>query len=203
MSLYGPGSALRSLAAEEEPNPSPDSSGTDDNGRMRWLMVNFHAMVWRMVRNLGVSNADVDDAVQQVFIVAFNKLTRIREGRERAFLASVAVRIASRSRRSCERRREAADSDLPEQLATTRSPIEELDRVEARRVFEVLLDRMPPELRLVFVMYEVEELTLIEIATALELPLGTVATRVRRARQVFAARAQRFSGDTRLDGGRR
>lgn len=203
MSLHRPGSAVRCLAADEEPEQNAYSSGTDDNERMRLLMVNFHSMVWRMVRNLGVSGADVDDAVQQVFIVAFNKLKRIREGRERAFLAGVAVRIASRSRRSCERRRESADAELPDQLSTSRSPVEELHRADARRIFEQLLDRMPPELRLVFVMYEVEELTLIEIAAALELPLGTVATRVRRARQLFVTRAQRLNVDTRLDGGRR
>ncbi len=202
MSVHMPGNALRSAPLEEERGSIPCPLWACDNGRLRALMSTYHSMVWRTVRNLGVSEGDVDDAVQQVFIIAANKLENISAGRERSFLVGVAVRIASRSRRSRERRREVVDVEPPEQPATGACPVEELDRIEARRLLEHLLDTLLPELRLVFVMYEIEELTLAEIAAALELPPGTVASRVRRARQVFVTRARRLQGFGRLVGGR-
>jgi len=198
MSAHTPGSALRQLAPEDDGAISAaTSAGDTDSRRLRALMANYHSMVWRTVRNFGVAEADVDDAVQQVFIVAANKLGLIKDGCERSFLAAVAVRVASRARRTRNRRREEVDVEAPDHPDTCLGPVEELDRVEARRVFMTLLDAMSPDLRSAFVMYEVEELTLAEIATALELPLGTVASRVRRARQVFVTRARK------LDGGRR
>jgi RNA polymerase sigma-70 factor (ECF subfamily) len=203
MSLHTPGNALQKASLEEEQASSSSFASARDSGRLRGLIATYHSMVWRTVRNLGVLDGDIDDAVQQVFIIASNKLESIDEGRERSFLAGVAVRIASRSRRTRERRREAVDVEPPEQPASWACPVEELDRIEARRLFEDLLDTMSPELRLVFVMYEVEELTLAEIAVALELAPGTVASRVRRARQLFVARARRLQGKRMRDGGRR
>ncbi len=203
MSVHTPGNALRNAPVEDECASITGCSVARGDERMRVFMSTYHTMVWRTVRNLGVSNADLDDAVQQVFIIASSKLHLISDGCERSFLAGVAVRIASRSRRSRERRREAIEIDPADQPATCASPVEELDRVEARRIFERLLDLMPPDLQLAFVMYEVEELTLAEIAAALALPLGTVASRVRRARELFVTRARRLDGCTSVDGGRR
>lgn len=196
MSVYTHQSAVQTLPTEEVFPPLQSAMARDDD-RLRALMSSYHSMVWRTVQNLGVSAADVEDAVQQVFIIAANKLRLIELGRERSFLAGVSVRVASRFRRTRDRRREAFDADAPDRPSMDRGPGEELDRVEARRLFERLLDSMPDDLRLAFVMYEIEELTLVEISTALEIPLGTAASRVRRARQLFTAKARR------LDGGRR
>lgn len=187
-------SALHAVLPEQG---SVAASLVEDNERLRVLMANFHPMVWRIVRNFGVSDADVDDAVQQVFIVTSNKLRLIETGSERSFLAGVAVRVASRFRRSRQRRREALDVEVPDQPSSEGGPVEALDRAEARRLLERLLDTMPTDLRLAFVMYEIEELTLIEISVALEIPLGTAASRVRRARELFVIRARRFSGGRR------
>jgi RNA polymerase sigma-70 factor, ECF subfamily len=206
MSLPTPGSAVRRLAPAEAATcvtpASGDSLPQSGEQRLRSLMSAHHPMVWRTLRNLGVSPADLDDAVQQVFIVASQKLEAICVGCERSFLAGVAVRIASRARRTRERRREVDEIDPANHPATAGGPAEELDRAEARHLFEMLLDSMPADLRLALVMYEVEELTLAEIASALDAPLGTVASRVRRARELFVTKARRIAGRGKLDGGR-
>jgi len=130
-------------------------------------LVNEHLdFVWRSLRRFGVREADVDDATQRVFLIANDKLAKIEPGRERSFLIGIAARVASHARRTYQRR------DLAEQrLSTTPHPAnpdpEELtQRLEAREVLDRVLDAMPAELRAVFVLFELEELSVDEIALA-------------------------------------
>ncbi len=141
--------------------------------------------VWRALRRFGVPEAEVDDATQQVFLLANDKLPVIRAGSERSFLLAVATRIASHARRA-NQRREAAQQRLSEhQLETAPSPEHLVARVEARDLLDRVLDEMPAEVRTVFVLFELEDLTVDEVARLLKLPRGTVATRLRRARGLF------------------
>jgi RNA polymerase sigma-70 factor (ECF subfamily) len=81
-------------------------------------------------------------------------------------------------------------SDLvatPEQLA---------DQRMARKLLDRLLDEMDPQIRSVFVLYELEEMTMGEIANLLEIPGGTVASRLRRARTEFKSLVRRLQGQT-------
>ncbi|HTQ04061.1 MAG TPA: sigma-70 family RNA polymerase sigma factor [Polyangiaceae bacterium] len=157
---------------------------------LRQLVAEHLDFVWRSLRRFGVPQADVDDATQQVFLIANDKLSRIHPGSERSFLVGVATRVASHVRRSYHRR-EAAEQRLsvnphdatpdPEQLA---------QRLEARALLDKVLDGMPEELRAVFVLFELEELSIDQTASLLILPRGTVATRLRRAREVFHEQAK-------------
>jgi RNA polymerase sigma-70 factor (ECF subfamily) len=148
--------------------------------------------VWRTVRRLGVPASEADDASQQIFVIAHQKLAEIRMGSERAFLIAVATRVASRMRRTIQRREMAQ-----QQLADTPDlhspfPAQGVSRVEARDLLDRVLDTMPPEIRLVFVLFELEDLSVDNIAETLELPRGTVATRLRRARMLFAEASERI-----------
>jgi RNA polymerase sigma-70 factor (ECF subfamily) len=67
-----------------------------------------------------------------------------------------------------------------------------IDHARARAALEAILDAMPLDLRTVFVLYELEQVTMAEIATILELPAGTVASRLRRAREQFQAATRRL-----------
>jgi DNA-directed RNA polymerase specialized sigma24 family protein len=114
--------------------------------------------VWRTVRRLGVPASEADDASQQVFVIAHQKLAEIRAGSERAFLVAVATRVASRMRRTIQRREMAQ-----QQLVNTpdlHSPFhaQGVSRVEARDLLDRVLDTMPPEIRVVFVLFELEDL---------------------------------------------
>src|SRR4051795_9390888 len=72
-----------------------------ERSRREQALVQTHlALVWRFLRRLGCSPEDADDAAQEVFVIAVHKLDQIEPGRERAYLYGIAVRLASRHRRS-------------------------------------------------------------------------------------------------------
>jgi RNA polymerase sigma-70 factor (ECF subfamily) len=141
--------------------------------------------VWRTVRFLGMSDANAEDIAQQVFCIAARKVDGIAPGAELSFLLSTAWRVASEARRTARRRPATSDGDVDELEDTLPSPEQLLDMKRARAVLQSVLDAMPIELRIVFVLFEVEELTSPEIASATGLRLGTVASRLRRARAEF------------------
>jgi RNA polymerase sigma-70 factor (ECF subfamily) len=149
--------------------------------------------VWRSLRRLGLSTPDADDGTQEVFLVASRKLTSISDGSERKFLFGTALRVASTRRRSLRRRREdLADAidEHDEQSAAGPERLVELSR--ARQKLEELLADMQLELRAPFILFELEELTVPQIAELLQLPLGTVSSRLRAAREEFQAGVRRL-----------
>lgn len=160
--------------------------------RLRALVVEQFDFVWRSLRRLGVREGDVDDAAQRVFLIASEKLADVTPGHERSFLFGVTLRVASHVRRSYGRRREAAPEALDLLRDGAPSPEERLDDRRARGIADALLDEMPLDLRSVFVLFEIEEMTMAQIAELLELPPGTVASRLRRARDDFNARLRRL-----------
>jgi RNA polymerase sigma-70 factor, ECF subfamily len=167
------------------PASGPSSADAEPGRRIASLVVNHHTLVWRCLRRLGVSESDADDASQQVFLVAHRRLSDIAPASERAFLLQTALRVAADFRRSQHRRREEGGHDLPALPDTTANPEELLDRNRARAMLDRALEAMPGDLRTVFVLFEIEEMTMAEISDAIDIPAGTVASRLRRAREVF------------------
>jgi RNA polymerase sigma-70 factor (ECF subfamily) len=146
--------------------------------------------LWRLLRRLGVSNADADDATQEVYLIVAERRAEILPGKERAFVYGTALRVA-RSR--LRRRDRSVELDEPATAADDAPGIEDLlDQHEARKILDELLEQMPFELRAVFVLFEMEELSSIEIAEALDIPRGTAASRLRRAREDFQTRVARL-----------
>jgi RNA polymerase sigma-70 factor (ECF subfamily) len=163
--------------------PSPSTIGQ---------LVEIHAdFVWRSLRRLGVPDGSADDATQQVFLVAQAKLGHIQTGRERAFLFSVALNVAAHVRRSGARRREVSEAHALELADPRPLPDAELDARRARALLDEVLDALSVELRTVFVLFELEEMSMAEISDVLEIPPGTVASRLRRAREEFHKVAER------------
>lgn len=181
------------VAGDAAPTAARRRTADAAEDRFRRIVVDHFDFIWRALRGLGVPSSSVDDAAQNVFLVAAQKLDAITEGSERSFLFATARGIASNARRSQGRSRETADDDAvlaraddapdPEQLTATKRARETLDRI---------LEGLPEDARTVFVLYELEGLTMAEIATLLDLPPGTVASRLRRAREEFQAAARRF-----------
>lgn len=171
------------------------------------LVSSYFDEVWRLLRRLGLPEADADDAAQQVFTIACRRITSIEAGRGRAFLYGCAINYAAKWRESKYARTQPtatgeldgvdlADDDLP-------SLDELVDRHAARRLLDALLERMPDDLRTVFVLFEFEEQSLNEIAGLLGIPRGTAASRLRRAREDFAKRSGRLEKQLRGRGGAR
>ena len=199
--LQAPGGlfvAARSDARGAEPTPesSAGQSGASPSAwprsaaseaRLRSMVSDHYDFIWRSLRRLGVPNTDVDDCAQQVFWVAARKLDLITQGSERAFLFSTALRVASDARRSRVRRREVPQEDDARDTTCDSGPHpdEVADRKRARELLDEVLAAMPLDLRTVFVLFELEEMATQDIATLLEIPTGTVASRLRRAREEF------------------
>ena len=176
------------------PLAEPDADSTlpaEQQARLARLVTEQFAFVWRLLRRIGVSASDADDAAQQVFIAVSQRLRDIREDAERAFLFSTALHVGARARRGRGRKREDFGVELEQHVDPAPSQEELIDRQRAREVLDSMLDEMPLELRVVFVLYEIEQLTSVEIADIVGVPAGTVASRLRRAREDFQARMTR------------
>jgi RNA polymerase sigma-70 factor (ECF subfamily) len=159
-------------------------------GRLRALVEEHYAFVWRSVRRLGVAAGDADDAAQQVFLVLARKLSAVRPGSEPRYLFQTALRVASDYRRAKRRRPETADgTPPPDPIDPAASPFDVLALRAERAMLDRVLDAMPIELRAVFILYEFDEMTMAEIANVTGLRPGTVASRLRRARTIFLDKA--------------
>jgi RNA polymerase sigma-70 factor (ECF subfamily) len=168
--------------------------------RWRAIVKDHVDFIWRALRRLGVLEADLADAAQQVFLVMARKLTLVHEGSERAFLFQTAFRVASDSRRTRTRRREVPDDLLASHPDERPGPAEDLEASLRRAQLNRILDTMPMELRAVFVLSEIEELTMAQIAEMMNTPPGTVASRLRRARAAFSEHVARLHEQERRGG---
>lgn len=183
----------------------PTPAATNDKERSARLGAMFdqhYDVVWRTLRRLGVT--DADDAAQRVFVVAARKLDIIEPGREAAFLFGVAAKVASEVRRRTPERREVRDERLLAMLPDDASgPEEALLAHEALEALDATLDGMPEDLRIVLVLVEIEGRSLPELATMLDVPLGTATSRLRRAREAFTMSARRTRARLSPGGGAR
>ena len=162
------------------------NAGDRTKARIERLIHDHYEFVWRSARRLGVRAADLDDVVQEVFVVAARRLDDITH--EAGFLFRACMGAASHARRSVQRRREVIDEERVEHEIDRRAnPEQSAETAEARAQLQAILERMPEDLRVVFVLFELEQFTMSEIAETLKLPSGTVASRLRRARETFFA----------------
>lgn len=149
--------------------------------------------VCRSLRYLRVREADLDDALQEVFLVVHQRLADYQEkGTLRAWLFAICTRVARAQRRKLGRRRESALPTRSEPVAGATQHTQLEDR-EALALGYRLLDRLPPLQRQVFVLYEVEDMTMAEVAQALDCPLQTAYSRLHKARERVLAEVERIA----------
>jgi RNA polymerase sigma-70 factor (ECF subfamily) len=187
--LIGQTSRLVSLLPA---SPVAASSGAKSVQRSQVELEKFirehHAFVWRCTRRLGVHVDDVDDVVQEIFIGVAARIDSIEH--PRAFLFRACTFAASHARRSAARRREVSDEErIAHAVDSAEDPERSAERGREREELQLIIDAMPDDLRDVFVLFELECLTMIEIAEIADLPPGTVASRLRRAREFFERQA--------------
>ena len=149
--------------------------------------------VYRSVRRLGVRDAMVDDAVQDVFIVVHRRLPDF-EGRStvKTWLFGIALRVVKDYRRRAVRKEQPTEP-LRESLVDARRgcPHAAAQNAEAIRVLHAVLDAMDDDKRAIFVLAELEQMSSPEIAEALDLKLNTVYSRLRAARATFEMAVKR------------
>lgn len=156
------------------------------------------SFVWRTLRAFGVADAQLEDAVQDVFVVVHRRLPEF-EGRAAitTWLFAIARRVASsyrRKRGQAEQRTAPLDAEL--QLAGNADTFAALSRAQAAATVMAILDTLDEDKRIVFALVELEQMPVPEVARTLELNLNTAYSRLRLARQAFeiAVRA-RMKGD--------
>lgn len=191
-------------AADDEPQASQASTSSAGwrRGRARSVPPSRRAflrfyrehfgLVWSMVRRFGVPSAQHEDAVQEVWLVAYRRLHTLEpEASAKAWLSSITRRVASRLRRTDHRQRRKLVA-LGHAVERPRSPAAcTLEQQDARRLLDAVLAELDDEQRDVLMLAQVHGLTGPEIAHALEIPLNTAYSRLRLARR----RVLRFASE--------
>jgi RNA polymerase sigma-70 factor (ECF subfamily) len=199
-----PSSGQRAVAAPES-CPVPFQLSAAERARAFRALYDSHvAFVWRNLRRLGVSERDVEDKAQEVFVVAHRRFDDFvdRGHGPRAWLFQIVLRVASDARRH--KRRHPVDPDGG--AAQEREAVEPPQTaVVARREALDLLDRALGAIdlgrRAVIVLHEIEQMSAPEIARTLDIPMNTVYSRLRIARLELEQELARLA-PVDADGGR-
>lgn len=151
---------------------------------------NHVRFVWRALLRTGVPEHEVPDAVQDVFVVVHRKLPEF-EARSKVttWLFAICIRVASDRRRLAHGRYEILSEHITEYALGGESagddPLVLTAKQRARDTLAAILNRMPEEQRIVFALFELDGMTGNEIAELLEVPVGTIRSRLRLARATF------------------
>jgi RNA polymerase sigma-70 factor, ECF subfamily len=152
-------------------------------------------VVWRMLRRRGMTADTAGDVAQETFLIAAARLAEIAPEAERAFLISTALRAAHTLGRKTVR------WQLDDEMHLRRASGRDAGDVSADiELCDLVLSRIGPDLAEVFVLYEAEGMSTREIAELLGIPRGSVASRLRRAREQFRAVVAEIENDDRARG---
>jgi RNA polymerase sigma-70 factor (ECF subfamily) len=199
-----PGGAAAECQTSGERGTESDfaCSNSAQEARLSAMLRDHFFTVWRTVRRLGLSPSRADEAAQDVFITAARKLAFIAPGAERGYLVGVAIRTASNYRRAAAHRREETSGEMASEVVDPNLQADELLEQKRRRaMLDEALDQLPLPLRTVFVLYELEGMSGREIAELLEVPAGTAASRLRKARDLFQSALRRIKARRAHSGG--
>jgi RNA polymerase sigma-70 factor, ECF subfamily len=148
--------------------------------------------VWRTLQHLGVRSADLEDLAQEVFVVVHRRIASF-DGRSKltTWLFGVCLHLVQRHRRRAYLRLEFLYAEPPERV-DAETPEQRYAGAEASMRLEKLLDKLSPERRATFVLFEVEGASCEEIAELTAVPVGTVYSRLHLARKEIAKAAARL-----------
>jgi RNA polymerase sigma-70 factor (ECF subfamily) len=168
----------------ETSNVADRTSATPITPPFREIFDALAPYVWRTLRRLGVHDADVDDMCQEVFVVVHRRLPDFSgTSSVRTWVYGIALRVASQHRRGTRNRREDLTSNVPEASLAARQE----DAVHQEELLGRLaraLDLLDEHRRAVFVLYELEEMTMKEVVEVLGCPLQTAYSRLHAARAI-------------------
>jgi RNA polymerase sigma-70 factor (ECF subfamily) len=170
-------------AVDSTRKPDPPSSLPD----FRSIFETYGPFVARVLRQLDVPSADRHDLRQEIFVAVHRRLHEF-DGRSslRSWIYGICVRLVSTYRRSARVRREQPCGSPEPALSGVRDAASEDRDLDSRRAFahaEALLAKLDDEKRRVFVLYEVEGLTMTEVAEEVGCPLQTAYSRLHAARK--------------------
>jgi RNA polymerase sigma-70 factor (ECF subfamily) len=175
------------LMTATEASHADAANGARYDQRVDSLFRAHARFVWRTLRHLGVSEADLDDQCQEVFVIVHRRLRDFEERAEiRTWLYGICLRLSWDYRRRAHRRRETAEEDAGVTVPVGTGGDAPSAQVEHRRRIERLhraLDTLDDDRRAIFVLYEIEELTMREVAEVVGCKLPTAYRRLYSARK--------------------
>jgi RNA polymerase sigma-70 factor, ECF subfamily len=188
---------MPSTAGNTAHHPSDESRGAIHAG----FEVVYESMVdyvWNVVCRMGVPQADAEDVVQEVFVTVYRRLSEF-EGRAqlKTWVFTIAVHLVQHYFRTHARKPgdcASAKGTEIQSLVDQREdgPANQVERRERYDALDRVLGQLDESKRLVFVLAELEQLTLVEIGEVVGANPNTVATRLRAARQAFEKALARF-----------
>lgn len=153
--------------------------------------------VWNTLRRLGIARAELEDLTHDTFVAVFRQWRSYDASRPlRPWLFGFALRVASDHRRRARHRFEVVGDEV-EVADHAPGAVELLVQKERAALAQRVMHSLELGRRAVFILHELDGVTLPEIATALEIPLGTATSRLRLARQDFAAGVKRLQSRSR------
>lgn len=168
--------------------------------RLEQIFEDNHEFVWRLLRRLGLNRERAGDMTQQAFLIAAERLDGIKRGSERAFLFGTALRLARTAARVD--RRWVLEEDFDGRSRQAPGADELVDQHRATEILDRVLSTMPEDLVTVFILFELEGFSAPEVARMVGIPIGTAASRLRRAREMFRAGVARVRKASLRGGGR-
>lgn len=160
---------------------------TGAHARLERMFAAHYATIWRILRRRGLTEDAAADATQEAFTIAVERLAQISPEDERSYLIRMALQVARTFGRRANKLQLEEDMD---QRGTDGRTTDQ--RRADIQLCDMALSKLTPDLAEVFVLYEIEEMSSPEIASLLDIPLGTVASRLRRGREKFRAAFRRL-----------
>lgn len=166
-------------------------SNADERAFVRRLYEAHFAYVWNTLRRLGVREKEREDVAHEVFIIVQRKAKIFDQTRpEKPWLFGIAYRVAADHRRLARHSRETT-LDIEPEAQGDRADVS-LEAKQRRVLIETALQTLPMDQRAVFIMHDIDELSVPEIATSLAVPLNTAYSRLRLGREAFAEAVRRL-----------
>jgi len=175
------------------PRAEPDARPSDPTASLRELFVTHAPYVWNTLRRFGVPDSDLEDLTHDVFVQVQRHLGEYDATRPvRPWLFGFAFRIASQRRRRASVRHEAQGDQAREAVDPVALPDEQLAAEEVRRLVLEALEAIDLDRRAVFVLSQIDEVPMADVAHTLAIPVNTAYSRLRVAREEFAAAVKRL-----------
>jgi len=152
--------------------------------------------VWRSMRRLGVRPGDVEDTCQEVFIVVHSRFSDFRGGSIRSWIFAIALRVAADYRKRAFVRREvlpASNDESGPDLAVPEEQTASVEKTEAIVILDSILASLDEDKRAVFILFELEQMSMHDVAAAVGCPLQTAYTRLHSARDHVKLSIERFN----------
>ena len=166
------------------------------------LMKQYNQKLYRVGRGLGIPDLDLDDLIQQTYIQIYLKLPTFRgESTPSTWITRIFINeclMFLRKKRPVVSEEGTLEDFTPAITHTERTPESELLQQELRKLMESAIDKLPADYRAVYIMREVEEMSIKTIAADLDLTEANVKVRMHRARKLLQQELKKRLGPTEL-----